>query len=663
MELLIQELEWELENNMANIKKNTPEISEKDFVFVQEKKDIHDVKLQTKPTTFFKDAMRRFVKNKASVVAASMIGFLVTLSVLVPLLNTNDIVSANSDLRFLPPRWAGFENIGINDGSIRYRNIIVDYITDPENPRPVGYDLSAVVGGSNGLTIREDRINAASPYATGGMLALRPDRRDQNGGIVSPAVFMSRFSNFDFTLELPVDENNQHSELPEYRIGMDVRYASSGTEYTNIILKDFSSDFGTIEVDNLIGIINDNAPEGFDPTTIGSYQVRFRITVRTATEGAYPILYIQSFQLLDSNNPNNTQTHAINFTSGNELVLRDLTVDRLNAWGFSGSATKTVYRAILYRATFIYNPYLAVFGDKTRIMGETELVAYIAQGLIQYDFSVGVSSFVLLSDASPIRSVSSQRVITGPGGVSAREVVAVVSMYRFFGYESMPYFLFGTNHKGVDYFKVVFSGLSTSLLLGLAGMLINVSFGMVWGSISGYFGGNVDLAMERFTEILGGVPWIVLMTLAILLLGNSFSTFLIALTLTGWIGVSSLTRSQFYRYKRREYVLASRTLGASDARLIFRHILPNSIGPIVTSSVLIIPGIIFAEATISYLGLGLQGLPSLGVALSEAQNYLSTSPYLIGWGSVIISILMISFNLFGNGLRDAFNPSLKGVDQ
>ena len=109
----------------------------------------------------------------------------------------------------------------------------------------------------------------------------------------------------------------------------------------------------------------------------------------------------------------------------------------------------------------------------------------------------------------------------------------------------MPYFFFGTNHMGHDYAKVVFSGLYTSLLLGLAGMLINVSFGMVWGSISGYFGGNIDLAMERFTEILGGVPWIVIMTLAILHLGNSFGTFLLAITLTGWIGMSSLTRSQF----------------------------------------------------------------------------------------------------------------------
>jgi oligopeptide transport system permease protein len=646
---------------MANEKKTT--ISDKDFVFVQEKKTIVDVKLQTKPTTFFNDAMKRFVKNKASVIAASLIGFLVSLSVLVPIFNTNNIEAAASHQRFLPPRWAGFEDLGIADGTIVYKNIIVDYITNPEQPRPVGYDLSAVVGGSDGLEIYEDKINAASEYATGGMLNLRPDKRDRNGGIISPAVFLTRFSEFELMIDLPQEENVSHSVIPEYQLSVDVRYASSGTEYTRINLNDFNSEFGVIKVNNIMATIIDNAPEGFNINSIGAFSARFRISVKTALEGAFPSLYIQSFEVLDVNNEENDATFNMNFYSGNELILRDLSEDTSNAWAFSGSAQKTVYQATLFRATFRYNPYQAVFGEKTRIIGETDLNRYIAEGYLTYDFSVGPSSLVLLRDDSPVREVLSQKIVTGPGGVSAREVTAVLSMYRFYGYDSMPYFFFGTNHIGHDYAKVVFSGLSTSLLLGLAGMLINVSFGMVWGSISGYFGGNIDLAMERFTEILGGVPWIVIMTLAILHLGNNFSTFLLAITLTGWIGMSSLTRSQFYRYKRREYVLASRTLGASDWRLIFRHILPNSIGPIVTSSVLLIPGIIFTEATISYLGLGLQGLPSLGVALSEAQNYLSTSPYLIGWGSVIISILMISFNLFGNGLRDAFNPSLKGVDQ
>jgi oligopeptide transport system permease protein len=152
------------------------------------------------------------------------------------------------------------------------------------------------------------------------------------------------------------------------------------------------------------------------------------------------------------------------------------------------------------------------------------------------------------------------------------------------------------------------------------------------------------------------------MTLCILKLGSSFQTFAIALCLTGWMGTSSITRTQFYRFKDREYIFAARTLGASDNRLIFRHILPNAVGTIITSSVLMIPSVIFSEATISYLGLGLQGLSSLGVTLSENQIHISTNPYLIVFPSVIMALMMISFNLFGNGLRDAFNPSLKGED-
>ena len=108
--------------------------------------------------------------------------------------------------------------------------------------------------------------------------------------------------------------------------------------------------------------------------------------------------------------------------------------------------------------------------------------------------------------------------------------------------------------------------------------------------------------------------------------------------------------------------MASRTLGANDGRLIFKHLLPNAMGTIITSSVLIIPSVIFSEATISYLGIGLAGLPSLGTILSNNQTYLSTFPYLLVFPSVIMALLMISFNLFGNGLRDAFNPSLKGAD-
>ena len=169
--------------------------------------------------------------------------------------------------------------------------------------------------------------------------------------------------------------------------------------------------------------------------------------------------------------------------------------------------------------------------------------------------------------------------------------------------------------------------------------------------------------MERFTDILSGIPWIVVMTLVIIHLGSTFFSFALALCLTGWIGTAATTRTQFYRFRGREYVLASRTLGASDARLIAKHILPNAMGTIITSAVLMIPSVIFSEATISYLGLGFKNLSSLGVILSNNQPELKQYPYLLIFPAVIIALLMISFNLFGNGLRDAVNPSLKGEDE
>ena len=153
------------------------------------------------------------------------------------------------------------------------------------------------------------------------------------------------------------------------------------------------------------------------------------------------------------------------------------------------------------------------------------------------------------------------------------------------------------------------------------------------------------------------------MTIIILKFDSTFGTFALALCLTGWIGTASTTRTQFYRFRGREYVLASRTLGASDARLIAKHILPNAMGTIITGAVLMIPSVIFSEATISYLGLGFRNLSSLGVILSDNQKNLLSYPFQLIFPSVVIALIMISFNLFGNGLRDAINPSLKGEDE
>ena len=140
---------------------------------------------------------------------------------------------------------------------------------------------------------------------------------------------------------------------------------------------------------------------------------------------------------------------------------------------------------------------------------------------------------------------------------------------------------------------------------------------------------------------------------------------LFAFVLTGWIGTAARVRTQFYRFKNQEYVMAARTLGARDSRIIWKHIFPNSLGTIITSCALVIPGVINSESMLSYLGivkLGSAGSTSLGTLLSDASSIWTNYPHLMIYPALILSLLMICFNLFGNGLRDAFNPSLRGVE-
>ena len=208
-----------------------------------------------------------------------------------------------------------------------------------------------------------------------------------------------------------------------------------------------------------------------------------------------------------------------------------------------------------------------------------------------------------------------------------------------------------------------------SMILALGVSVINLVLGAVYGAVEGYYGGRTDLVMQRITDILSGVPFIIVATLFQLHLANSAGvvpSLLFAFVLTGWIGTANRVRTQFYRFKNQEYVLAARTLGARDRRLMFKHIFPNTLGTIITSSVLVIPNVIFSESMLSYLGIvNLSGsqMTSIGAMLSDGQAIMSAYPHVILFPAIVISLLMISFNLFGNGLRDAFNPSLRGGDE
>ena len=245
-----------------------------------------------------------------------------------------------------------------------------------------------------------------------------------------------------------------------------------------------------------------------------------------------------------------------------------------------------------------------------------------------------------------------------------------VDYYEYFRYlyGRAPSFLFGTNGYGQDILTCLAAGARLSFLLAVFVSAVNFLIGGIYGAIEGYYGGAVDMVMERIRDVLYDVPFMVVATLFQLHLASKVGvlpSLLFAFVLTGWVGMAGRVRMQFYRFKGHEYVLAARTLGASDRRLIFKHIYPNSLGTIITGSVLAIPGVIFSESMLSYLhiiNLETSSLTSIGTLLAGGQGYLSTYPHIIFFPALFISILEISFNLFGNGLRDAFNPSLRGAE-
>lgn len=231
-----------------------------------------------------------------------------------------------------------------------------------------------------------------------------------------------------------------------------------------------------------------------------------------------------------------------------------------------------------------------------------------------------------------------------------------------------PSFLFGTTNSGQDIFTCLASGARFSFILAICVAFVNLLVGAIYGAIEGYYGGKIDLLMERLVEILSAVPFMIVITLLKYhMMGSSQVLILfIAFFLTGWIGMAGRTRMQFYRFKKQEYVLAAKTMGAKDWRIMLKHIFPNSIGTLITSCVLVIPSMIFSETSLSYLGiinLNSGNMTSVGTLLANAQPYLTSYPHMVIFPSVFICLLMLSFNLFGNGLRDAFNPSLRGTEE
>ncbi len=222
------------------------------------------------------------------------------------------------------------------------------------------------------------------------------------------------------------------------------------------------------------------------------------------------------------------------------------------------------------------------------------------------------------------------------------------------------YFWFGTDELGRDIWTRTWQGTRISLIIGIVAALIDVLIGVTYGGISAFYGGKVDNIMQRIVEVLAGIPFLVVVILFILLFEPGILTIILAMSLTGWIGMSRVVRAQVLKLKNQEYVLASRTLGASNTKLITKHLVPNVMSSVIVMAMFTVPSAIFSEAFLSFIGLGIAApQASLGSLVSEGQRSLQTFPHMLISPAIVISVLILSFNLLSDGLRDALDPKMR----
>jgi ABC-type dipeptide/oligopeptide/nickel transport system permease subunit len=624
-------------------------LSPRDFEFVQAEQKIYDKKFETKPIGYFRDAMIRFGKNKTNVVATSILFLIILGTIFIPIFSTKNYTDLEAELAFLPPRVPILENFGFLDGTSEKEGLPIDPATiDPETGLGIPFDYRVETIEMDTLENYTEPCADRSVLCVGGVNTLRVD---------SGADFAAVNSVDFMTL---TEANNPYIEIVVTEFVND-----SNSTLTLLIKPEFSDPFTVV----------------MEITEAGTYQY---YPFDEFTDLAWPIVSQVRLELEASSNKDyvsiasvaaydDTQDEAIFMNSG--FALASWTLD--DADDAAGLWVRADGEITMAR--FIFNDYLAALGPQDRTIPRSEFDEILEEYAdvcvaTPHPDSENYPNGLVFAEGCPIIEVRdrTEAVIVNDEEKFSYFLTLDYAIYQ--GYDEIPYYYFGTDFNGRDLFTLLWVATRTSLLLGVVVATINVSIGIVYGAVSGYYGGTVDIILQRITEVIGRIPWLVTLAIFVSFFGPGIQTLILILIVSGWIGPQSVTRTQFYRYKGREYVLASRTLGAKDGRLIFRHILPNGIGTIITASILTIPYTIFAESTISYLGFGVGhgqsfnvfGLTfsgvSVGVLLSDGRNYLLDRPYITVFPALLISILMITFNMFGNALRDAFNPALRGSE-
>jgi len=629
------------------------------FQLVQENEKLMDKKLRTKQLSYFQDAMLRFTKNKYNVTATIILLIMILMSIFVPMITPKYLYSqTNAGIMTLPPRIPILELIGITDGTKLYKNqpVQVNTIVIDEDGKasgtPEGFDMEYIKPGS--LKYSYTIGTEVDEKYVGGTNTL--------------------YVNYD-RIGYSVASNTLFTYTNAHEIVLDIESITEGATLKVYLSQWNTSSFSrTWDQLELLGTVTSEGIHRFDPMDgVSSGTARFIVLKlelpEKSIDGSENVVF-NSVQIQNK---------------ADDTVLQDYTGYTLATFVFythgQGVENGRFVRkdAKMLVAEFVYDVYGAIFADKPATIGRVEYERILSENPGMEDtieMDENDPRAWTFGSGYPLSAVTGYEDFTVPGtGLQFRNYFVMKDGAYAVGFEDTPYFLFGTDEFGRDLFTLIWLGLRTSLLLGFMAAAVNIVVGIIWGSTSAYYGGQVDILMERFVDIWGSFPQITMIGIITVLIGPGFTALFIFMIYDGWIGAAGITRIQFYRYKGREYVLAARTLGASDRRIIFKHILPNALGTIVTRVVLSIPSVIFLEVNLSFLGFGIgngQTLAigpieltgtSIGVILNDGQQQIMAgNTWLVIFPTLVVATLMISFNMFGNALRDALNPQLRGSE-